>query len=180
LTRVAYQAGMLTLVPCQEITAPGPTPSAGQCLLLRVGAAMPPLVSCDQCRKEVAPDAETCPHCGTELPTKRFRSGTPYVCCEKCSATNHYHEGGGAEAKCRACGASLLEPFKRQDAVVASKRVMWGMAIDGLALGGLIGMAFGGGAGAVQGGVLGGCVTGWIGLVRHIVLCLWHKGVMWD
>lgn len=141
---------------------------------------MPPLVSCDQCKHDVAVEAETCPNCGNELPTRRFRNGTRFVCCEKCYATNDYSEGGGAQAMCRACGASLAVPYQKQDAVVAAKRVMWGMAVGGLMLGGLIGMAFGGGAGAVGGGLLGACAAGWVGLMRYVILCLWYKGVMWD
>ncbi len=128
------------------------------------------LVPCGTCRKDVAAEAETCPHCGSDLPRKRFNAGTPYVLCEQCLATNSFLEGLGSTEKCRACGASLEGPYREKERVLRLWNEAWGLCGLGVAFGGIVGYAMGGAGGAVSGGLLAGIVGGWVGFIRYWLL----------
>jgi hypothetical protein len=137
--------------------------------------SLPPLaeglVRCGACRQGVAVEAETCPHCGGDLPRKRFNTGTPYVQCGQCLATNSFLEGYGGTEKCRACGASLEVPYRERERVLRIWNELWWLCLLGVAFGGFVGYFMGSGAGgAVTGGFLAGMVGGWVGYIRYWLL----------
>lgn len=129
------------------------------------------LVSCGACRKRVAVKAETCPHCGGDLPQKRFNAGAPFVACPQCPANNDFYEGSSLSNQCRACGASLEVPYREKERVIRIRNEAWGLGLLGAAFGGFVGYFMGEGmGGAVTGAFLAGLVGGWIGMIRWWVL----------
>lgn len=128
------------------------------------------LVPCEKCEGDVAAEAETCPHCGSDLPRKRFNNGTTYVYCASCRTTNEYTPGSSLPENCRACGDSLQIPFQEIERELGWWNGIGLIAFVGVILGGLVGMGAGGCGVGVTGGLVGGMLGGWAGMIRYRIL----------
>ncbi|MBY0460310.1 MAG: hypothetical protein K2V38_23585 [Gemmataceae bacterium] len=135
---------------------------------------MPPLVRCDQCEHQVAAEAETCPGCGVGLPARGFNAGALHIRCKECSASNHYFQGWREGRACRACGASLEEPWRSKDADYAARRAIVIVTVLGAVFGGLGGCATGGPGAGFMGGLAVGLIGGLLSYARYVILAAYH------
>jgi hypothetical protein len=102
-----------------------------------------PLVSCQQCGKQVSDTAELCPHCGHQQPQYHISRGGIGTKCGVCGTLNQ--TGYWDDSNCRHCGKSL-EASNPHEWIIShseaihrnAEEVGWLLGIVGGVIGGVI------------------------------------------